>query len=133
MVINRLVVRRIDPMSMTKTAFFLSLAMAVVIIVAISLMWALLAFAGFFDAIGGTIGDLAGSGSAATSIFSFTRVLGFTLVISAVEIVTMTGFATLFAVLYNLTVRWAGGLTVSVHGSSGVDGTADFLPEEGLR
>lgn len=110
---NKLVVKRIDPMSMTRTAFFLSLALAVVLLVAISLIWLLLSVAGFFDAIGGTLGDLAGSGSAATNLFSFPRVLGFALVISAMEIVATTGFATLFAVLYNLTVRWAGGLEVS--------------------
>lgn len=130
---RKLIVKRIDPMSMTRTAFFLSLAMAIVLIVAIVVIWILLEVAGFFDAVGGTIGDLAGSGSAATSLFSFPRVLGFALVISAIQIVTTTGFATLFSVLYNLTYRWAGGLHVTLVSGGEHDGTADFSPTDGLR
>lgn len=130
---RKLIVKRIDPMSMTRTAFFLSLAIAIVVLVAIVVIWVLLSIAGFFDAVGGTIGDLAGSGSAATNLFSFPRVLGFALVVSAIQVVTTTGFATLFAVLYNITVRWAGGLKVSVTGLAEQDGPADFSPTEGLR
>lgn len=130
---RKLIVKRIDPMSMTRTAFFLSLAMALVLLVAIIVIWVLLQVAGFFDAVGGTIGDLAGSGSAATSLFSFSRVFGFAVVVSAIQVITTTGFATLFAVLYNIAVRWAGGLKVSVAGLAEQDRPADFSPTEGLR
>lgn len=102
---------------MTRTAFILSLAVAVVIVVAVILLWLFLRSTGVIAELDGTVGDFVGGSSSTfslSSLFSLTRVLGFALMLSAVEIVLLTALATLFAVLYNLAVGMAGGIEVTL-------------------
>jgi hypothetical protein len=113
----RLTLARIDPWSVTKTAFMLSLAVAIVTVVATSVLWLFLSSTGVFDEVGGTFGDLFGGSSSTvslTALLSFTRVFGVALLLAAVEVVLITTLATLFALLYNLTVGISGGLEVSL-------------------
>lgn len=113
----RLVLTRIDPWSVTRTAFILSLSVAIVIVVAVLLLWVFLRAAGLFDAVGGTVSDLLGGSSSVVSIdalLSFPRVLGFSLLVAAIEVVLLTLLTTLFAFIYNLTVGLAGGVEVTL-------------------
>jgi hypothetical protein len=108
---------RIDPWSVTKTAFMLSLAVAIVTIVATSVLWLFLSGTGVFDEVGGTFGDLFGGSSSTvslTALLSFTRVFGFALLLAAVEVILITTLTTLFALLYNLTVGISGGIEVTL-------------------
>ena len=113
----RLLVTRLDPWSVMKTAFMLSVSVAVVLLVATALLWWTLNVTGVFDTIGRTVDDIAGSASSAfdfLSLVSFSRVMGVALVLSAVEIVLVSALTTLFAFLYNLSVGLTGGLEVTL-------------------
>ena len=113
----RLLVSRLDPWSVMKTAFMLAVSLAIVMLVAIAVLWYALDATGVFEAIGKVVNDLAGSGSTNfnfASLVGFGRVMGVALVIAALEIVLTSALSTLFAFLYNLSVGLTGGVEVTL-------------------
>ena len=100
-----------------KTALMISISIAVVLLVATGVLWWVLDVTGVFAAIGRTVNDIAGTSTTSfdfMSLVSFSRVMGLTLVLAAVEIVLGSALATLFAFLYNLSVGLTGGLEVTL-------------------
>jgi hypothetical protein len=111
----RVYLTHIDPWSVMKQAFLLSLALAVVILVAAATLWFALESAGVLDAITRTATDVGGpSGASVGNLLDFGRVMGFGLVVAGIETVLITALATLFAFLYNLSVGIGGGLEVTL-------------------
>ena len=113
----RLLVTRLDPWSVMKTAFMLSVSIGIVVLMATALLWWTLDVTGVFAAIGRTIDDVAGSGTSSfdfMSLVGFSRVMGIALVLTAIEIVLGSALATLFAFLANLSVGLTGGLEVTL-------------------
>jgi hypothetical protein len=113
----RLLVSRLDPWSVMKTAFMLSISVAIVLLMATALLWWTLSVTGVFSAIGRTVNDIAGTSTTSfdfLSLVSFSRVMGVALVLAAVEVVLMSALTTLFAFLYNLSVGLTGGLEVTL-------------------
>lgn len=113
----RLLVTRLDPWSVMKTFFMLSVAVAIVLVVATALLWWTLDVTGVFAAVNRTVDDVVGTGSTPfdfMAVAGFERVMGATLVLAAVEIVLVSAMATLFAFLYNLTVGFTRGLEVTL-------------------
>ncbi|MCX6432114.1 MAG: DUF3566 domain-containing protein [Actinobacteria bacterium] len=111
----RLYVTRIDPWSVTKAAFMLALAIGIVIIVAVGALWWVLDFTGVFVTLARSIDEVVGSASTGFDLLSyleFSRVIGVAVVIASVEIVLVSLLATLFALMYNLTVGLTGGIEV---------------------
>ncbi len=111
----RLYVTRIDPWSVTKAAFMLALAIGIVIIVAVGALWWVLDVTGVFVTVSRSIDEVVGSASSGFDLLSyleFSRVIGVAVVIASVEIVLVSLLATLFAVMYNLTVGLTGGIEV---------------------
>ncbi len=105
----RLNLTHIDPWSAAKSAFMLGVTIAGVLIVAVVVLWVVLSAAGVFEAVSGLWNDAAGSDSAGISFLSLGRLIGLTMVISAIEIVLLSVLSTLYAVLYNLSVGFTGG------------------------
>lgn len=113
----RLLVTRLDPWSVMKTFFMLSLAVAIVLVVATALLWWTLDVTGTFAAVDRTVDDVVGTGPTGfdfMTVVPFDRVMGAALVLSAVEIILVSAMATLFAFLYNLTVGFTRGLEVTL-------------------
>jgi hypothetical protein len=79
------------------------------LLVAVTLLWGALSAAGVFEAITGLWNDAAGSNSASISFLSLGRLIGLTMVISAIEITLLSVLSSLYAVLYNLSVGFTGG------------------------
>lgn len=104
---------RLDPWSVAKAAFLLSLAIGIVIVVAVSVVFLTVDATGALDAVSRTVDDVLGTGGfeLLTSL-EFTRVLGLATVIASVEIVLVSALATLFAFLYNVSVGLTGGVEV---------------------
>ena len=109
----RVYVTRLDPWSVAKAAFLLSLAIGIVIVVAFGFVFWTLDSMGALDAVSRTIDDVLGTGcfDLLTSL-ELSRVLGLAAVIASVEIVLVSALATLFAFLYNVTVGLTGGIEV---------------------
>jgi Transmembrane domain of unknown function (DUF3566) len=115
----RLRVARVDPWSVMKVSFVLSIALGIVTMVGTAVVWEVLNALGVFSSLDKTVGDLT-SGSSGTSSFnlssvlSFTRVEGYMLIVALVDIVLVTALATLAAYLYNLSSGFVGGLEVTL-------------------
>ena len=93
----------------------LAVAIGIVLVVAVTVLWLLLNSIGVFDTLTRNINDVIGN-SANTldlvGLLSFPTVIGATVVVASVEIVLISIFAGLFAVMYNLTVGLTGGIEV---------------------
>ena len=100
----------IDPWSAAKRAFVLGVTIAGVLIVATVVLWLVLSATGVFEAVSALWSDASGVDSSGISFLSLGRLLGFAMVVSAIEIVLLSVLSTLFAVLYNLSVGFTGGV-----------------------
>lgn len=114
----RLRVAKVDPWSVMKTTFVLSIAFAVVSVVAAALLWSALNALGVFDSINRTLASVAPANQpnsvTLTSVLSFGKVMSFTALVSVVNIVLFTALATLAAYLYNMCSSLVGGIEVTL-------------------
>ena len=115
----RLRVARVDPWSVMKVSFVLSIALGIVTLIGTAVVWEVLSSLGVFSSLDKTVGDLTsgGSGSNAfdlSSVLSFSRVEGYMLIVALVDVVLVTALATLGAYLYNLSSGFVGGLEVTL-------------------
>lgn len=113
----RLRLVRIDPWSVMKVAFALSIALAIVTVVAVAIVWSVLGAAGVWEAINSSVGTVLDENSSSFDITEYvgmSRVLGLTAIVSAANVVLLTAIATLGAFLYNLTAALLGGLEVTL-------------------
>jgi len=111
----RLTVQRIDPWTVLRLSFLLSVAIAVVMVVALLLLWSMLASGGVFDSVDTTLQSILGDGAVTvTQYFSLGKVLSVAMLIAAIDIVLITALATIGAFLFNLASSLVGGLQVTV-------------------
>ena len=115
----RLRLTRIDPMSVMKTSFLLSVAFGVVTFVAVLIVWTILGAAGLWDAVNDTVATVITSGDQASTFdirdyVGMGRVLGFTLVVAVIDVILLTAIATLGAFLYNMASALLGGVEVTL-------------------
>jgi hypothetical protein len=99
----------------TKVAFLLALAVGIVIVVAVAVLWWMLDATGFFVTISRTIDEVVGTATTGFNLMDyveFSRVIGAAVIVASVEIVLVSLLATLFAIMYNLTVGLTGGFEV---------------------
>jgi len=114
----RLRLSRLDPWSVMKTAFLLSIAFGVVTVVSVLMVWSVLGAAGVWDSINQTVQDVVGgqdsSGFDVQNYLGTSRVLGFTMVVAVVDVLLLTAIATLGAFLYNMAAALLGGIEVTL-------------------
>jgi hypothetical protein len=115
----QLVVSRIEPWSVMKFSFMVSLVAWVVMFVAVAVLYFVLSRLGVFHAIQSTISSVTSSkgstgADAGGGWFSASRILGYTMLIGAINVVLFTALATIGAVIYNLVTHLAGGIEVTL-------------------
>jgi hypothetical protein len=119
----RLRVARLDPWSVMKVSFVLSIAMGIVTIIGTAVVWAVLNSLGVFSSLNKMVGDLTSSDSTSSgttstfsisSFLSFGHVEGYVMIIALVDIVLVTALATLGSYLYNLASGFVGGFEVTL-------------------
>lgn len=108
----RLLVRHVDPWSMLKFSFVLSVAMFFVWLVAVGVLYGVLDGMGVFEQINGLYDEISGDGS--DSLFSPGTVLGIAALIGVVNIVLFTALATIGAFVYNICSDLVGGIEVTL-------------------
>ncbi len=113
-----LVVSRLEPWSVMKFSFLMSLVAWVVLFVAVAFLFFVLSSLGVFTSIQHTLSSVtSSSGSSGTNIghyFSASRVLGYTMLLGAVNIVLITALSTVGAMIYNLVTHLGGGIEVTL-------------------
>ena len=113
----RLRLTRVDPWSVMKTSFLLSVAFGIVTVVAVFIVWTVLGGAGVWDSINATVEDVLGGEAGnfdVTDYISTSRVLGFTMLVAVLDVVLLTAIATLTAFLYNMAAALLGGIEVTL-------------------
>jgi len=113
-----LTIARVEPWSVMKFSFVVSLVAFVILFVAVSVLYGILSGIGVFDSLQRVVSSVTSSqGSAgvnATTWFSASRVLGYTALLGSLNIVLITAMSTIGAVVYNLTSRLVGGVEVTL-------------------
>jgi Transmembrane domain of unknown function (DUF3566) len=113
-----LTVARVEPWSVMKFSFVVSLVAFVILFVAVSVLYGSLEGLGVFDSLQRVVSDVTSSqGSAgvnAKAWFTGSKVLGYTALLGAANIVLITAMSTIGAVVYNLTSRLVGGIEVTL-------------------
>ena len=114
----RLRMTRIDPWSVMKTSFLLSIALGVVTVVSVLMVWSVLGAADVWTSINQTVQDVVGGQDASNfdieDYIGTRRVVGFTIIVAAVDVVLLTAIATLGAFLYNMSASLLGGIEVTL-------------------
>ncbi len=114
----RLRLTRVDPWSVMKTAFLLSVAFGIVTVVSVFIVWSVLGAAGVWDSINATAQDILGDEAAGTfditAYIGTSRVMGFTMLVAVIDVVLLTAIATLGAFLYNMAAALLGGIEVTL-------------------
>lgn len=112
----RLTVARVDPWSVLKLSFLLSVALGIVLVTASVVLWSVLDAMGVFTSINS---ELRGIGSAQSKFdinqwVGLGRVVSLTTVIAVVNVLIIMALSTLGALLYNLASSLVGGLHVTL-------------------
>lgn len=114
----RLRLTRVDPWSVMKTSFLLSIAFGIVTVVSVLMVWTVLDRAGVWESINATVTDIVGEDSASEfdieNYIGTSRVLGFTMLVAAIDVIILTAVATLTAFLYNMSAALLGGVEVTL-------------------
>lgn len=112
----RLRLVQVEPWSVMKTAFMLSIAIGIVTVVAVGIVWGVLGAAGLWDSVNSivqdSIGDSSGTPFEIQKYLGTSRVLGFTMIVAVADVILITAIATLGAFLYNLAAGLLGGIEV---------------------
>jgi hypothetical protein len=116
----RLNLKRIDPWSVMKFSFAVSVVLFIVVVVATSVLYLALDAMGVWSEINKSLSDLVnasgGTSSAASDSFRVTAwgVIGTSMLIGAVNVVLFTALATLGAFIYNVCADLVGGVELTL-------------------
>jgi hypothetical protein len=113
-----LTIARVEPWSVMKFSFVVSLVAFVILFVVVSVLWGSLSALGVFDSLQRVVSSVtssqASTGVNAAKWFSASRILGWTALLGSLNIVLITAMSTIGAVVYNLTSRLVGGVEVTL-------------------
>jgi hypothetical protein len=108
--------QRLEPWSVLKLSLVLSVVGFLVWMVAVGVLYGVLAGMGVWDQINGTYSDLTSANNTqmSTDLVSGGRVFGVAMVIGLVNIVLMTALATVGSLVYNIAADFVGGIEVTL-------------------
>lgn len=112
----RLAIARVDPWSVMKLSFLLSVAVGIMIVVAAAVVWYTLDGLAVFTSVNDTIAEITGDPDFFNLLeyAAFPRVVSLATMIAVVDVVLLTALATIGAFLYNITAALVGGLHLTL-------------------
>ncbi|WP_246117557.1 DUF3566 domain-containing protein [Cellulomonas composti] len=112
----RLAISRIDPWSVMKLSFLLSVAFGVLIVVAVAVVWYTLNGLHVFVNINDLVTQITGAESKTDILqyVEFKRVISAATLVAVVDVFLLTALATIGAFLYNIVAALVGGLHVTM-------------------
>lgn len=103
----------IDFWSAVKLSFLVALCGAVVLVVATFFIWLVMQSIGIIGDIDSVLTDILGDDAASiSSVFSLGQVMLFAIIVGVLNVVGGTALGAISALLYNLSVKFTGGLLV---------------------
>jgi hypothetical protein len=113
---TRLVVKHIDPWTVMKISFVVSLVMLAVVVVAVAIIYAVLGKMGVWTQINTLVNEVSPTttSKALRNPLSGSRVVGITAVVGGINVVLLTALSTLGAAIYNLISDLVGGVEVTL-------------------
>ena len=114
----RLAISRVDPWSVMKLSFLLSVAVGIMIVVATVAAWTMIDNLGVFASVDQLIREVLGAESAEKlnimQYVTFDRFVSGATLIAVVDVVLLTALSTIGAFLYNITAALVGGLHLTL-------------------
>lgn len=112
----KLSLTKVDPWSVAKVSFLLSIAVGIIQIVAVGILWTLLSQIGLFDKLNTVISQtgLASNGMDVSSFLGFGQVISWVTIFAVFEVVLVVILATIGAFLYNVVSALVGGVHVTL-------------------
>lgn len=112
----RLTVARVDPWSVLKLSFLLSVALGIGLVVSSLILWEVLNGMGVFTQLNDLLREVS-NGKSPVDIYDYvglSRVVSLSTFIAVINVVIIMALSTLGAVLYNLASSLVGGLQVTL-------------------
>lgn len=115
----RLTAQRIDPWSVLKISFLVSVALGISGVVMIAVLWTVLSGMNVFSTLNDFLGQVTSGESGGPSFdlsdyLGFGRVVALTAVLGVLNVFLLTALATLSAFLYNICAALVGGAQVTL-------------------
>lgn len=115
----RLLVSKVDPWSVLKMSFLLSVALGIMLVVAAVTLWSMMDLTGIFDRVNDLGAQLLGPEGGGTTfaveeMVTVGQIASFATIIAVVNVVLLTVISMLGAVLYNLSASLVGGIGVTL-------------------
>lgn len=114
----RLLISKIDPWSVLKMAFLLSVALGIITVVATIVLWTVLDTMGLFAQVNSFVNEIQGQeGGTPFDLLSFAslgQVASFATIVAVVNVVLLTTLSVLSAWLYNISSTLVGGIGVTL-------------------
>ena len=115
----RLVLQRVDPWSVMKISFLVSVALGVATVIAVAVLWTVLNGMNVFATVNDLIVEIT-TGETSSQEFNlmdyvgFGRVVSLSVVIGVINVILLTALATLTAFLYNVCTALVGGAQLTL-------------------
>ena len=114
----RLSLTRINPLSVLKVSFLLSVAAGIMLVVAAAFVWFMLDAMQVFSTIRDLVGTVMDSKSNAyTALLEYlklSRAISMATIIAVINIILATALSTIGALLYNVTAAFVGGVHLTL-------------------
>ena len=114
----RLSLTRINPLSVMKVSFLLSVAAGIMLVVAAAFVWFMLDSLHVFSTIRDLVGTVMDSKSNAyTALLEYlklSRAISMATIIAVINIILATALSTIGALLYNVTAAFVGGVHLTL-------------------
>lgn len=115
----RLRISRVDPWSVMKMSLLFSFSLGIISIVAVNVLWLVISLSGMLEAMNQMVTSVLTSPSDQSPIdlsdyITGNKVLGFTFIVSAINVLVITALGTISAFLYNLAANIFGGLEMTL-------------------
>jgi hypothetical protein len=113
----KLTVSRVDPWSVMKMSFLLSVAVGIAGVVLMAVLWLILSGMGVFSDVNRTVDSILGSSGSKFDLMDyigFGRVVSLSIVIGVIDVILLTAISTLGAFLYNVCSSLVGGLQLTL-------------------